>query len=152
MLTQEDEALEKSQRYLHAGKNWLKLLRTFRATTAYWDSLLITTLEVSTYIQTRDVMGDNPDDLPYRAEYAKSGRAKCKACKADIPKGDLRMAAMVQVKPSPPNSPFFYLPFFSLHFLMENKPTGSTGTVFSPEIGQRQLEKLPTSILSGESW
>ena len=31
-------------------------------------------------------MGDNPDDLPYRAEYAKSGRAKCKACKADIPK------------------------------------------------------------------
>ena len=45
-------------------------------------------------------MGDNPDDLPYRAEYAKSGRAKCKACKADIPKGDLRLAAMIQ-------SPFF---------------------------------------------
>jgi len=31
-------------------------------------------------------MGDNPDDLPYMAEYAKSGRSKCKGCEADIPK------------------------------------------------------------------
>merc|ERR1711915_778527 len=42
-------------------------------------------------------MGDNPDDLPYRAEYAKSGRAKCKGCKVEIPKGDMRLAAMTQV-------------------------------------------------------
>ena len=42
-------------------------------------------------------MGDNPDDLPYRAEYAKTGRAKCKGCKAEIPKGDMRIAAMTQV-------------------------------------------------------
>jgi hypothetical protein len=32
----------------------------------------------------------------YRAEYAKTGRAKCKGCKAEIPKGDMRLAAMVQ--------------------------------------------------------
>ena len=30
-------------------------------------------------------------------QYAKSGRAKCKGCKMDIPKGDLRIAAMIQV-------------------------------------------------------
>lgn len=36
------------------------------------------------------------DDLPYRAEYAKSGRAGCKLCKGNIGQGTLRMAAMVQ--------------------------------------------------------
>ena len=66
------------------------------------------------------MMGDNPDDLPYRAEYAKSGRAKCKACKADIPKGDLRLAAMVQ-------SPFFdgkQAHWFHCNcFFMRNRPS-----------------------------
>ena len=36
-------------------------------------------------------------DLPYRAEYAKSGRASCKSCKGLISKDTLRMAQMVQV-------------------------------------------------------
>ena len=36
-------------------------------------------------------------DLPYRGEYAKSGRSSCKACKINIEKGELRLAAMVQV-------------------------------------------------------
>ena len=40
---------------------------------------------------------DNQNDLPYRSEYAKSGRAKCKGCKVEIPKGDLRLASMTQV-------------------------------------------------------
>ena len=40
---------------------------------------------------------DNSSDLPFRAEYAKTGRAKCKGCKAEIPKGDCRLASMVQV-------------------------------------------------------
>ncbi|XP_065898100.1 poly [ADP-ribose] polymerase 1-like isoform X2 [Dysidea avara] len=35
-------------------------------------------------------------ELPYRAEYAKSGRASCKACKGLISKDILRMAHMVQ--------------------------------------------------------
>lgn len=34
--------------------------------------------------------------LPYRAEYSKSGRAACKACKEKIAKDILRLAAMVQ--------------------------------------------------------
>ncbi|CAH2266923.1 jg8828 [Pararge aegeria aegeria] len=35
-------------------------------------------------------------DLPYQAEYAKSGRASCKACKQKIDQGTLRIAIMVQ--------------------------------------------------------
>ena len=65
-------------------------------------------------------MGDNPDDLPYRAEYAKSGRAKCKGCKSEIPKGDMRLAAMTQ-------SPFFDGKranwFHSNCFFTRNRPT-----------------------------
>ena len=37
------------------------------------------------------------DDLPYRAEYAKSGRASCKGCRNPIAKESLRLAVMVQV-------------------------------------------------------
>lgn len=37
-------------------------------------------------------------ELPYAAEYAKSGRASCKGCKSAIPKDALRLAAMVQVR------------------------------------------------------
>ena len=47
-------------------------------------------------------MGDNAEaDLPYRSEYAKSGRSSCKACKTSIGKADLRLAAMVQVNSMP---------------------------------------------------
>ncbi|KAH8292667.1 hypothetical protein KR044_013023 [Drosophila immigrans] len=35
-------------------------------------------------------------ELPYSAEYAKSGRASCKGCKTPIPKDTLRLAIMVQ--------------------------------------------------------
>lgn len=37
-------------------------------------------------------------DLPYKVEYAKTGRAGCKKCKSNIAQGILRMAAMVQVR------------------------------------------------------
>ncbi|XP_074645175.1 poly [ADP-ribose] polymerase 1-like [Tubulanus polymorphus] len=36
------------------------------------------------------------DDLPFKAEYAKSGRASCKSCKTSISKDSLRLAVMVQ--------------------------------------------------------
>lgn len=36
-------------------------------------------------------------DLPYKSEYAKSGRAGCKGCKMPIAKDSLRIARMVQV-------------------------------------------------------
>lgn len=37
------------------------------------------------------------DELPFKTEYAKSGRANCKGCKTNIPQGSLRLAVMVQV-------------------------------------------------------
>lgn len=37
------------------------------------------------------------EESPYRAEYAKSGRSKCKGCKEGIEKDHLRLAVMVQV-------------------------------------------------------
>ncbi|XP_054169146.1 poly [ADP-ribose] polymerase 1-like [Oppia nitens] len=43
---------------------------------------------------------DLREDLPFRTEYSKSGRAGCKTCKTNIPKDVIRMAVMVQ-------SPFF---------------------------------------------
>ncbi|CAA9996602.1 unnamed protein product, partial [Nesidiocoris tenuis] len=39
---------------------------------------------------------ESSNDLPYRAEYAKSGRSNCKGCKTSIAKDILRLAAMVQ--------------------------------------------------------
>ena len=38
------------------------------------------------------------EDQPFKAEYAKSGRAGCKLCKGSISKDSLRLAKMVQVK------------------------------------------------------
>lgn len=37
------------------------------------------------------------EDLPFKVEYAKSGRAGCKGCKQNIGKDTLRVARMVQV-------------------------------------------------------
>ena len=39
---------------------------------------------------------DSSQDLPFKAEYAKSGRAACKMCKNPIAKADLRLAVMIQ--------------------------------------------------------
>lgn len=36
------------------------------------------------------------DELPYMAEYAKTGRAGCKLCKTPIAQASLKLAAMVQ--------------------------------------------------------
>ena len=38
------------------------------------------------------------EDRPFKAEYAKSGRAGCKLCKGAISKDSLRVAKMVQVQ------------------------------------------------------
>ena len=43
-----------------------------------------------------DRMSDH-SDLPFKAEYAKSGRASCKGCKSSIAQDSLRLAVMVQV-------------------------------------------------------
>ena len=44
------------------------------------------------------MMGDSDVQLPYKSEYAKSGRSSCKKCKNKIDQAELRMAVMVQVR------------------------------------------------------
>lgn len=37
------------------------------------------------------------EELPFKTDYAKSSRSKCKGCKNQIDQGLLRLAVMVQV-------------------------------------------------------
>ena len=50
-------------------------------------------------------------DLPFQAEYAKSGRASCKGCKSNIAQDSLRLALMVQVPYFSFNWKFFLEPW-----------------------------------------
>lgn len=54
-------------------------------------------------------------DLPYRAEYSKSGRASCRGCKSQIAKDILRLAVMVQSPMFDGKTPHWYhmMCFFS---------------------------------------
>lgn len=52
------------------------------------------------------------DQLPFRVEYAKSGRASCKSCKGNIGKDDLRLAKITQV--------FYFRLFLIIYLLLSN--------------------------------
>ncbi|KAL3275884.1 hypothetical protein HHI36_020621 [Cryptolaemus montrouzieri] len=54
-------------------------------------------------------------DLPYKAEYAKSGRSSCRGCKSSIGQGTLRLAVMVQSPAFDGKTPNWYhhMCFFS---------------------------------------
>ena len=62
------------------------------------------------------------DDLPFKAEYAKSGRSACKMCKDTIAQATLRVAVMVQ-------SPMFDGKQANWHhvkcFFRRNRPKGT---------------------------
>jgi len=91
-------------------------------------------------------MGDNPDDLPYRAEYAKSGRASCKGCKANIPKGDMRLASMTQ-------SAFFDGKqanwFHPNCFFGRNRPTDVAEIAHFEQMRWEDQEKIREKIAQG---
>lgn len=91
-------------------------------------------------------MGDTPDDLPYRAEYAKSGRSKCKGCKVEIPKGDMRIASMTQ-------SPFFDGKqanwFHGNCFFTRNRPTAVGEIAHYDSLRWEDQEKITKRIAEG---
>lgn len=51
----------------------------------------------SLHFSRREISWNMSEELPFKAEYAKTGRAKCKGCKESIEQGTLRLAVMVQV-------------------------------------------------------
>ena len=69
-------------------------------------------------------MADDISDLPFRAEYARSGRAACKNCKEKIPEGELRLAVMVHSPRFGKKIPNWYHGncFFQLVFFGGNLP------------------------------
>ena len=58
------------------------------------------------------------EDLPFRAEYAKSGKSSCKECKEKIEKGELRLAIMVPFKSGEKIPNWYHLKCF----FIKNKP------------------------------
>ena len=60
---------------------------------------------------------DKEEELPYRTDYAKSGKSSCKECKEKIEKGQLRLAVMVPFKVE--KIPNWYHPNC---FFVKNKP------------------------------
>jgi len=88
--------------------------------------------------------------LPYRGEYAKSGRASCKACKSTIDKGDLRLAAMVQSPMFDGKTPHWYHPKC---FFTRNRPKAVGDIAHYDSLrweDQEKIQKMMTDALSGK--
>ncbi|KAH8385055.1 hypothetical protein KR093_010826 [Drosophila rubida] len=81
-------------------------------------------------------------ELPYSAEYAKSGRASCKGCKMPIPKDTIRLASMVQ-------SPFHdgkVAQWYHMNCFFKKQRPASVGDIKNFEnlrfTDQKEVEKL----------
>ncbi|RDD42983.1 Poly [ADP-ribose] polymerase 1 [Trichoplax sp. H2] len=81
------------------------------------------------------------NDLPFRAEYAKSNRAACKLCRSNIGKDTLRLAVMVQV----PNW-YHFSCFFKKNSACSEGDIGGFGSLRWDD-----QEKLRKNIVSGNS-
>ena len=83
------------------------------------------------------------DDLPFKAEYAKSGRSSCKMCKSSIAQSSLRVAVMVQ-------SPMFDGKQANWHhvkcFFTRNRPKGTHEIGHFDALRWEDQEKLQQKI------
>ncbi|XP_037719414.1 uncharacterized protein LOC119553225 isoform X2 [Drosophila subpulchrella] len=90
-------------------------------------------------------------ELPYMAEYARSGRANCKGCKCSIPKDNLRIAVMVQSAFHDAKVPNW---FHKSCFLKNQRP-GSVGDIQNFEnlrfTDQKELTDLIEGIIHSKS-
>ena len=94
-------------------------------------------------------MADDIVDLPFRAEYAKSGRAACKMCKEKIDRGQLRLAVMVQSPMFDGKVPDWY---HSKCFFIPNQPM-SVGDIshfyYLRWEDQEEIRKMSENWLKG---
>ena len=68
---------------------------------------------------------DQKEDLPFRAEYAKSGKSSCEECKGKIEKGELRLGIMVPFKGGEKIPNWYRLKCF----FIKNKPKVSKNVI-----------------------
>ncbi|XP_050445913.1 poly [ADP-ribose] polymerase [Cataglyphis hispanica] len=83
------------------------------------------------------------DDLPYRAEYAKSDRSKCQSCKQSITKQSLRLAAIVQSPVHDGTIPRWY--HFNCFFLKQ-RPKSTADIAGFDEIRHEDQEVIQKKI------
>lgn len=91
------------------------------------------------------------DELPYKIEYARTGRAGCKGCKLNIGQDSLRIARMVQVSAN--RFVFVYtvssaLPESSPAFTTANSRTGSIRRASSRSSARKRKATSPASKTS----
>ncbi|XP_070152287.1 poly [ADP-ribose] polymerase [Polyergus mexicanus] len=83
------------------------------------------------------------DDLPYRAEYAKSDRSKCQLCKQSITKQSLRLAAIVQSPVHDGTIPRWY--HYNCFFLKQ-RPKSTADIACFDEIRHEDQEVIQKKI------
>ncbi|RZF40692.1 hypothetical protein LSTR_LSTR007983 [Laodelphax striatellus] len=88
-------------------------------------------------------------DYPYKAEYAKSGRASCRGCKSTIEKGTLRMAVMVKSPMFDGKMAYWY---HYMCFFAKQKPKSIGDIAHYADLrweDQQKIEKKIAEISSG---
>ncbi|GAB1867984.1 Poly [ADP-ribose] polymerase [Camponotus japonicus] len=83
------------------------------------------------------------DDLPYRAEYAKSDRSKCQSCRQPISKQSLRIAAIVQSPVHDGTIPRWY--HFKC-FFEKQRPKSTADIACFDEIRHEDQEEIQKKI------
>ncbi|VVC30258.1 BRCT domain,Poly(ADP-ribose) polymerase, regulatory domain,WGR domain,PADR1 domain,Poly(ADP-ribose) [Cinara cedri] len=84
-------------------------------------------------------------ECPYRAEYAKSNRSKCKTCKLGIEKDHLRLAVMIQSPLFDGKVPNWY--HFNCFFIKQ-RPKDTTDIAHFESIRWEDQEKIKTKLAS----
>nr|XP_045597735.1 poly [ADP-ribose] polymerase 1-like isoform X1 [Procambarus clarkii] len=86
------------------------------------------------------------DELPYRAEYAKSGRASCRGCKENIGKETLRLAVMVQSPMFDGKVPHWY---HQMCFFGKQRPRTVADIAHFDTLRWEDQEKIKAKVESG---
>ncbi|XP_018335477.1 poly [ADP-ribose] polymerase [Agrilus planipennis] len=84
------------------------------------------------------------EELPFRAEYAKSGRASCKGCKSNIGQGSLRIARMVQSAMFDGKVPFWY--HMKCFFGKKQRPKSVDDIAYFESLRWEDQEKIKEQI------
>ncbi|XP_021955336.1 poly [ADP-ribose] polymerase [Folsomia candida] len=91
-------------------------------------------------------MAELPVELPYRAEYAKTGRAKCKGCQSLIDRDELKLAIMIQSRFHDGKDPAWY---HASCFLLKIRPKSVGDIAHFEQLRYNDQEMLKKKIAVG---